>query len=172
MNDLINQQVLFLIFQIFQSATCYSNSLIQTLHIPLELCELQYKLFDGDSKYLREKLFIQLQLQLQLRKLFSCIKILISGASSTQNATETACWTADKARTVYVQQNVSEISDMLFNQLKRQSQHTAISQVISDVYREGIAPAVGFGLDMFYKLYSIFIHDVVDGSHYYAHIKE
>ena len=44
------------------------------------------KVFDVDKKYLRE-----------LQKLFSCMKLLISDAS-TKHLTEVVSWTADKAR--------------------------------------------------------------------------
>jgi len=140
-----------------QGATCYLNSMIQSLYMTPELREAIFEWRYDPERDPEEKRCIPLQLQ----KLFASLQISIRGAVRTRELTTSFGWTG---REVYQQHDVLELSNVLFENLETQTIGTKLSMVVSDLHRGSYkdyvqclnckslrgrnVPFVGLGLDI------------------------
>ena len=109
-----------------QGATCYLNSLIQSLFMTPELRKAVFE-WKYDKK-VESKRCIPYQLQ----RLFAEMQITIKGALSTTNLTTSFGW---KGREVYQQHDVLELADVLFTQIENQANGTQLCNVVTDLHR-------------------------------------
>lgn len=140
-----------------QGATCYLNSLLQSLFMTPELREAVFEWRYDPNKDPEEKRCIPLQLQ----KLFAQLQTSIKGAIRTKDLTTSFGWTG---REVYQQHDVLELSNVLFENLETQAFGTKLAMVVSDLHRGSYkdyvqclkcmtmrgrnTPYVGLGLDI------------------------
>merc|ERR1712228_428662 len=140
-----------------QGATCYLNSMIQSLFMTPELREAVFEWRYDATKDPEEKRCIPLQLQ----KLFASLQISIKGAVKTKELTTSFGWTG---REVYQQHDVLELSSILFENLETQAIGSKLAMVVSDLHRGSYkdyvqcltcqsmrgrnVPFVGLGLDI------------------------
>ena len=140
-----------------QGATCYLNSLLQSLYMTPELRQAVFEWRYNAEKDPEEKRSIPLQLQ----KLFARLQCSIKGAVYTKDLTTSFGWTG---REVYQQHDVLELSNVLFENLEIQAINTKLAMVVSDLHRGSYKdyvqciqcktmrgrniPFVGLGLDI------------------------
>merc|ERR1719242_353846 len=140
-----------------QGATCYLNSMLQSLFMTPELREAVFEWRYDPEKDPEEKRCIPLQLQ----RLFAELQISIKGAVRTQGLTTSFGWTG---REVYQQHDVLELSNVLFENLEAQAFGSKLATVVSDLHRGSYKdyvqclhcqsqrgrtiPFVGLGLDI------------------------
>eukprot|EP01083_Nonionella_stella_P266019 900412_1 len=111
-----------------QGATCYLNSLIQSLFMTPELREAVFEWKYDSSRDPEQKRCIPLQLQ----KLFARLQISIKGAIHTRELTTSFGWTG---REVFQQHDVLELSNVLFENLQLQALDSKLAMVVSDLHR-------------------------------------
>lgn len=140
-----------------QGATCYLNSMLQSLFMTPELREAVFEWRYDPEKDPEEKRCIPLQLQ----RLFAELQMSIKGAVRTQGLTTSFGWTG---REVYQQHDVLELSNVLFENLELQAFGSKIATVVRDLHRGSYkdyvqclkcqeqrgrdVPFVGLGLDI------------------------
>eukprot|EP01083_Nonionella_stella_P118255 352992_1 len=111
-----------------QGATCYLNSLIQSLFMTPELREAVFEWRYDATRDPEPKRCIPLQLQ----RLFAQLQISIKGAVATRDLTTSFGWTG---REVYQQHDVMELFNVLFENLETQAFGSKLAMVVSDLHR-------------------------------------
>ncbi|ETO02906.1 Clan CA, family C19, ubiquitin hydrolase-like cysteine peptidase, partial [Reticulomyxa filosa] len=125
-----------------QGATCYLNSLLQALFMTPELRQAVYEFAYNPELHPIEKSCIPLQLQ----RLFARLQISIKGAVSTTDLTTSFGWTD---RQVYVQHDVLELADVLFDFVENQAFGFRLAEVVSVYHRMNVLNSShGIGLDI------------------------
>jgi ubiquitin carboxyl-terminal hydrolase 47 len=106
-----------------QGATCYLNSLIQTLYmIPEFRMELYLSHFEENEEDDNET-----NLAYQLQKLFCQLQLTLRGALTTTSLTKSFGWSH---RDSFTQQDIQECMTVIFDYITQQYSHTSISQFI------------------------------------------
>jgi len=110
-----------------QGATCYMNSLLQTLFMTPEFRQTLYEWKYNENEHAKPEDCIPFQLQ----KLFASLQMKYSGSTSTKPLTKSFQWTDS---TSFEQHDIQEFSSVLFDAIEESLKSTNKENIINDFY--------------------------------------